>query len=91
MLSLAATYLQATSKAHEVDKEGKLLKGYQNKECAAYKLPLDNDKAPFYWTSSVQIISKVYLRKHQEQPRTYTLNKKDGKMVQSAMAKKLTA
>ena len=58
---------------------------------AGYKLPLDNDKAPFYWTSTVQIISKVYLKKHLRQSRTYTLNKKDTKMVQSTMGKKLTA
>jgi predicted ATP-grasp superfamily ATP-dependent carboligase len=33
--------------------------------------------------------TKVYLKKHLEQPRTYTINKKDKKMVGSAMAKKL--
>ena len=75
----------------EADKAGKVLKGYQNKTCAAYKLPLDNDKLPFHWTGTVQIISKVYLKKHSEQSRTYVLNKKDAKMVKDAMAKKLRA
>ena len=73
----------------EVDKDGKELSGYQNKECAAYKLTLDNNGAPFRWTPNVQMITKVYLKKHLSQPRTYTINKKDKKMVGSAMAKKL--
>ena len=51
----------------------------------------DNDGAPFQWTPNVQLISKVYLKKHQGQSRTYTLNKKDAKMVRDAMAKKITA
>ena len=73
----------------EVDKTGKELAGYQNPECAAYKLTLDNDGAPFQWTPNVQLISKVYLKKHTSQPRTYSLNKKDAKMVKDAVAKKL--
>ena len=72
----------------EVDKNGKELEGYQNSECAGYKLTLDNDGAHFCWTPNVQIISKVYLRR-KDQPRTYTLNKKDAKMVSSAAMKKL--
>ena len=49
----------------------------------------DNDGAPFQWTPNVQLISKVYLKKHTSQPRTYSLNKKDAKMVKDAVAKKL--
>ena len=60
---------------------------YQNQQTAAYQLTLDNDGDPFVWTSNFQIISKVYLEKHLSQPRTYVLNKKDGKMVKSEMAK----
>ena len=45
----------------------------------------DNDGA----TPNVQLISKVYLKKHTSQPRTYSLNKKDAKMVKDAVAKKL--
>ena len=37
----------------------------------AYKLTLNNDGEPFPWTSNVQLISKVYLKKHTSQPRTY--------------------
>ena len=37
----------------------------------AYKLTLNNDGEPFRWTSNVQLISKVYLKKHTTQPRTY--------------------
>ena len=50
---------------------------------------LDNDGAPFQWTPNVQLISKVYLKKHTSQPRTYSLNKKDAEMVKDAVAKKL--
>jgi hypothetical protein len=72
-----------------VDKDGKELSGYQNPSCVAYKLTLDNDGAPFRWTPNVQLITKVYLKKHLSQARTYNLNKKDKKMVTTAMAKKL--
>ena len=73
----------------EVDRDGNELSGYQNKECAAYKLTLNNDGAAFRWTPNVQLITKVYLKKHLLQARTYTCNKKDAKMVAAAMAKKL--
>ena len=69
----------------EVDKNGKELEGYQNPECAAYKLTYDNDGAAFQWTPNVQLISKVYLKKHTSQGRTYILNKKDAKMVKDSM------
>ena len=36
-----------------------------------------------------QLISKVYLKKHTSMGHTYTLNKKDSKMVGNAMKKKL--
>ena len=72
----------------EVDKNGKELSGYQNRECAGYKLTLNNDGAHFRWTANVQLISKIYL-KRKDQPRTYTLNKKDAKLLSSAVAKKL--
>ena len=48
---------------------------------------MDNDGAHFCWTPNVQIISKVYLRR-KDQPRTYTLNKKDERMVKGALNKK---
>ena len=73
----------------EVDKQGKELSGYQNKECAGYKLMLNNDGTCFSWTSNVQLITKIYLQKHLNQPRTYTLNKKDTKMVTVAAASKV--
>jgi hypothetical protein len=57
----------------EVNRDGKELSGYQNKECAAYKLTLNNDGVPFRWTPNVQLITKVYLKKHLSQARTYTL------------------
>jgi hypothetical protein len=62
-------------------------KRYQNPQCSAYQLTLDNDGDPFVWTSNYQVISKVYLKKHSSQPRTYVQNKKDGQMVKKAMAK----
>ena len=73
----------------EVDKNGKELEGYQNKECAAYKLMTNNDGVPFCWTSTIQIVSKIYLKKHSSQPRSYTLNKKDAKMVGTDVAKRV--
>ena len=45
----------------------------------------NNDGATFEWTSNYQLVSKVYLKKHALQARTYTLNKKDSKMVQTAV------
>ena len=30
---------------------------YQQKDCKAYELTLDNDGVPFVWTSNVQIIT----------------------------------
>ena len=73
----------------EVNRDGKELSGYQNKECAAYKLTLNNDGVPFVWTPNVQLITKVYLKKHLSQARTYTLNKKDVKMITTAMVSKI--
>ena len=49
----------------------------------------NNDGDTFAWTSNIQLISKVYLKKHTSMGRTYTLNKKDSKMVGDAMKKKL--
>ena len=65
----------------EVDASGHMLTGYQNKNCKGYKLTLNNDGEPFYWVGNVQLISKVYLKKHPSQARTYTLNNKDKHMV----------
>ena len=75
----------------EVDRDGRLLENprYQNPKCVSYLLPLDNQGLPFYWTASVQLISKVYLRKHPRQPRTYTVNTKDKTMVRDSLAKKM--
>ena len=65
------------------------LEGYQNKECKAYKLTLDNGKEPYHWTSNLQLVSKVYMRKHPSQPRTHSINANDKKMV-SAKVKALS-
>mmetsp|Transcript_63266 Transcript_63266/g.168503 ORF Transcript_63266/g.168503 Transcript_63266/m.168503 type:complete len:84 (-) Transcript_63266:453-704(-) len=75
----------------EVDKNGKELSAYQNPACAGYKLMLNNDGAGFCWTSNIQLISKVYLKKQTSQARTYTLNKKDSKMVDTGAAKMAAA
>ena len=72
----------------EVDKNGKELSGFQNPKCAGYKLTSNNCGEPFRWTGNVQLISKVYLKKHTSQMLTYILNKKDAKMVQDSVAKK---
>ena len=72
----------------EVDKDGNELAGYQNANCFAYKLMANNDGDTFAWTSNIQLISKVYLKKHTSMGRTYTLNKQDYKMVNDTMKKK---
>lgn len=46
-----------------------------------------DDGDPFVWTSNWQLISKVYLEKHPDLPRTYKLNKNDNKMVREVMKK----
>ena len=56
---------------------------YQQKDCKAYELTLVNDGVPFVWTSNVQIISKVYLKKSTAYARTYTLPASDKKMLQA--------
>ena len=48
----------------------------------------NNDGDTFAWTSNIQLISKVYLKKHTSMGRTYTLNKQDYKMVNDTMKKK---
>ena len=65
----------------EVDANGAELSGYQNKECKAYKLMRNNDGVAFRYTSQVQIISKVILKRHRNQAMTFTLNASDKKMV----------
>ena len=64
-----------------MDANGKELSGYQNKDCKAYKLMRNNDGVAFRYTSQVQIISKVILKRHTNRPMTFTLNTKDAKMV----------
>ena len=65
----------------EVTAAGVELDNYQNKTCKAYKLMRNNDGVAFTYTPQVQIISKVFLKKHSQLPMTYTLNAKDAKMV----------
>ena len=72
----------------EVDASGRELSGYQNKECKGYKLMLDNDGAPFVYTSNLQVISKVYLKKLLAWARTFSLNRSDATMVKKKVAAK---
>ena len=72
----------------EVDKRGNELDGYQNKACVGYKIMENNDDARWAWTSNVQLISKVYLKKHSSED-WHTLNAKDRKMVSTAVTKKI--
>ena len=51
----------------------------------------NNDGDTFAWTSNIQLISKVYLKKHTSMGRTYTLNKQDYKMVNDTMKKNVEA
>ena len=81
----------------EVDKDGKVLEGFQNPECAAYQLRLDNAKEIFTGifrrTANVQIISKQGLLETQARSQgpaanVHTLNKKDEWMVKGGLKKK---
>lgn len=76
----------------EVKADGSPVTGqrYQNPQCAAYQLTLDNDGDPFVYTSNFQLLTKVYLQKHSSQPRTYKMSAKDKKMVKAGMAKLVT-
>ena len=66
---------------------GPLRDGFEQRSASTDQLRLDNANEIFRWTANVQIISKVYLRR-KDQPRTYTLNKKDERMVKGALKKK---
>ena len=69
----------------EMDKNGKVLSGYQNKECKSFYLPLDNGGYPFEWVSNMQVICAVHLKPCQGKNRTFTLPAADKKTVTQAM------
>ena len=71
----------------EMDKNGKVLTGYQNKECKAFYLPLDNGGYGFEWVSNLQVICAVHLKPTQGKNRTFTLPAADKKTVTEAMKK----
>ena len=51
-----------------MDKNGKVLLGYQNKECKAFflqYLPLNNGAYGFEWVSDMQVICVVHLKPSQ--------------------------
>ena len=72
----------------EIDKSGKVLEGYQNKECTAYFLPHDNGGYPFEWVSNLQVICPVHLSPHPDKNRTFKLPAADRKTVTEAMKDK---
>ena len=71
----------------EIDKNGKVLTGYQNKECKAFYLPLDNGGYGFEWVSNLQVICAVHLKPSGGKNRTFTLPAADKKTVTQAMSK----
>ena len=73
----------------EMDKNGKVLSGYQNKECKAFYLPLDNGGYGFEWrwVSNMQVICVVHLKPSQGKNRTFTIPAVDKKTVTEAMKK----
>ena len=50
----------------EVDKNGKDLAGYQNKECGAYRLTFDNNGEAWRFTSNYQVITVVAMTQHKK-------------------------
>ena len=69
----------------EMDKNGKVLSGYQNKECKSFYLPLDNGGYPFEWVSNMQVICAVHLKPFTTKNRTYMLPAPDKKTIVAAM------
>ena len=69
----------------EMDKNGKVLPGYQSKECKSFYLPLDNGGYPFEWVSNMQVICAVHLKPQEGRNRTFTLPAADKKTVTQAM------
>ena len=71
----------------EMDKNGKILSGYQNKECKAFYLPLDNGGYGFEWVSNLQVICAVHLKPSLGKNRTFTIPAADKKTVTQGMSK----
>ena len=71
----------------EVDANGNELNGYQRKECKFYKLMANNDGATFAWTSNLQIVSKVFLKKSLVHSRAYTFAQSDKRMLNGKVAR----
>ena len=69
----------------EIDKNGKVLTGYQNKECRGFYLPLDNGGYGFEWVSNLQVITAVHLKPHATKNRTYQLPATNKKTVVAGM------
>ena len=71
----------------EMDKNGKVLSGYQSKECKSFYLPLDNGGYGFEWrwVSNMQVICVVHLKPSQGKSRTFTIPAADKKTVTEAM------
>ena len=71
----------------EMDARGNILKGYQQRGCQSYYLPLDNGGYPFEWTSNLQAICPVELNPLPNKNRTYKLQPNSKKMVMEGMKK----
>ena len=71
----------------EMDAKGNILKGYQQRGCQSYYLPLDNGGYPFEWTSNLQAICPVELNPLPNKNRTYKLQPNSKKMVVVGMKK----
>ena len=67
--------------------KGNILKGYQQRGCQSYYLPLDNGGYPFEWTSNLQAICPVELNPLPNKNRTYKLQPNSKKMVTEGMKK----
>ena len=71
----------------EMDKNGRVLAGYQNKECKFFYLPLDNGGYPFEWVSNMQVMCAVHLKPCDGKNRTFTLPAPDRKTCTETMKK----
>jgi hypothetical protein len=71
----------------ELDKNGKVLAGYQNRGCKFFYLPLDNGGYPFEWVSNHQVLCAVHLSPTAGKNRTFTLPAGDRRTATEATKK----
>ena len=73
----------------ELDKNGKVLEGYGNRTCTAYRLPISDHQPVFEWTSNHQVLCAVTLQ-HVDQ-HVWSLRPNDAKDIRARVADVIAA